>query len=146
MLLISCSFTMFTFREFISFQYRQLQLPYFLKQIAILVATRLQWFDYQYGTKFITKILQRIVPVLKIAPLLLFNFCFCSLFPIFISQPGKYSLINLFTWCLIIWLALQYMILFLQEAHKQSSNWLPPPWAIVAMVVLGFNEFMLLLK
>ncbi|KAK4254722.1 hypothetical protein QN277_010061 [Acacia crassicarpa] len=33
-----------------------------------------------------------------------------------------------------------------QEAYKQSNNWLPPPWAILAMVVLGFNEFMLLLK
>ncbi|KAJ6761106.1 PROTEIN SEY1 [Salix purpurea] len=33
-----------------------------------------------------------------------------------------------------------------QEAHKQSNNWLPPPWAIVAMVVLGFNEFMVLLR
>ncbi|XP_061366903.1 protein ROOT HAIR DEFECTIVE 3 homolog 2 [Gastrolobium bilobum] len=33
-----------------------------------------------------------------------------------------------------------------QEAHKRSNNWLPPPWAIMAMVVLGFNEFMLLLK
>ncbi|CAN1221474.1 Protein ROOT HAIR DEFECTIVE 3 homolog 2 [Linum grandiflorum] len=33
-----------------------------------------------------------------------------------------------------------------QEAHKRSNNWLPPPWAIVAMAVLGFNEFMLLLK
>ncbi|KAI4299294.1 hypothetical protein L6164_032765 [Bauhinia variegata] len=33
-----------------------------------------------------------------------------------------------------------------QEAYKRSNNWLPPPWAIVAMVVLGFNEFMLLLK
>nr|KJB67040.1 hypothetical protein B456_010G171200 [Gossypium raimondii] len=33
-----------------------------------------------------------------------------------------------------------------QEAYKQSNNWLPPPWAIVAMVVLGFNEFMLLLS
>ncbi|KAL4308943.1 hypothetical protein GQ457_01G040940 [Hibiscus cannabinus] len=33
-----------------------------------------------------------------------------------------------------------------QEAYKQSNNWLPPPWAIVAMVVLGFNEFMLLLR
>ncbi|MBA0811110.1 hypothetical protein Gohar_003041, partial [Gossypium harknessii] len=32
------------------------------------------------------------------------------------------------------------------EAYKQSNNWLPPPWAIVAMVVLGFNEFMLLLR
>ncbi|MBA0694604.1 hypothetical protein Goari_004884, partial [Gossypium aridum] len=33
-----------------------------------------------------------------------------------------------------------------QEAYKQSNNWLPPPWSIVAMVVLGFNEFMLLLR
>ncbi|KAJ7969261.1 Protein ROOT HAIR DEFECTIVE 3-like [Quillaja saponaria] len=33
-----------------------------------------------------------------------------------------------------------------QEAYKRSSNWLPPPWAILAMIVLGFNEFMLLLK
>ncbi|XP_051128957.1 protein ROOT HAIR DEFECTIVE 3 homolog 2-like isoform X2 [Andrographis paniculata] len=33
-----------------------------------------------------------------------------------------------------------------QEAHKRGNNWLPPPWAIVAMAVLGFNEFMLLLR
>ncbi|KAL6952441.1 hypothetical protein U1Q18_040927 [Sarracenia purpurea var. burkii] len=33
-----------------------------------------------------------------------------------------------------------------QEAYKRSNNWLPPPWAILAMVVLGFNEFMLLLR
>lgn len=33
-----------------------------------------------------------------------------------------------------------------QEAHKRSNNWLPPPWAILAMIILGFNEFMLLLK
>ncbi|CAN1810160.1 Protein ROOT HAIR DEFECTIVE 3 homolog 2 [Linum perenne] len=33
-----------------------------------------------------------------------------------------------------------------QEAHKRSNNWLPPPWAIAAMIILGFNEFMLLLK
>ncbi|TQD78053.1 hypothetical protein C1H46_036405 [Malus baccata] len=33
-----------------------------------------------------------------------------------------------------------------QEAHKRSNNWLPPPWAIMAMLVLGFNEFMMLLK
>ncbi|KDP33110.1 hypothetical protein JCGZ_13554 [Jatropha curcas] len=33
-----------------------------------------------------------------------------------------------------------------QEAHKRSNNWLPPTWAIIAMIVLGFNEFMLLLK
>ncbi|KAM1031122.1 hypothetical protein ACFX2C_034957 [Malus domestica] len=33
-----------------------------------------------------------------------------------------------------------------QEAHKRSNNWLPPPWAIMVMIVLGFNEFMMLLK
>ncbi|XP_049356179.1 protein ROOT HAIR DEFECTIVE 3 isoform X1 [Solanum verrucosum] len=33
-----------------------------------------------------------------------------------------------------------------QEASKRNNNWLPPPWAIVAMVVLGFNEFMTLLR
>ncbi|WVY93458.1 hypothetical protein V8G54_032546, partial [Vigna mungo] len=33
-----------------------------------------------------------------------------------------------------------------QEAFKRSNNWLPPPWAIMAMVILGFNEFMMLLK
>ncbi|KAG0490154.1 hypothetical protein HPP92_007017 [Vanilla planifolia] len=33
-----------------------------------------------------------------------------------------------------------------QEANKRNSNWLPPPWAIVAMVILGFNEFMTLLR
>ncbi|XVF87054.1 hypothetical protein PTKIN_Ptkin18bG0089700 [Pterospermum kingtungense] len=33
-----------------------------------------------------------------------------------------------------------------QEAYKQSNSWLPPPWAIVAMVVLGFNEFMFLIR
>ncbi|KAL3701860.1 hypothetical protein R1sor_019882 [Riccia sorocarpa] len=33
-----------------------------------------------------------------------------------------------------------------QEAHRNSSSWLPPPWAIAAIVVLGFNEFMALLR
>ncbi|XP_078432047.1 protein ROOT HAIR DEFECTIVE 3-like [Wolffia australiana] len=33
-----------------------------------------------------------------------------------------------------------------QDAHRRSNNWLPPPWAIIAMVVLGFNEFMTLLR
>ncbi|KAM2172373.1 hypothetical protein ACFX1R_037334 [Malus domestica] len=32
------------------------------------------------------------------------------------------------------------------EAHKRSNNGLPPPWATMAMIVLGFNEFMMLLK
>ncbi|XP_075492309.1 protein ROOT HAIR DEFECTIVE 3-like isoform X1 [Primulina tabacum] len=33
-----------------------------------------------------------------------------------------------------------------QEASRRNNNWLPPPWAIVAIVVLGFNEFMTLLR
>lgn len=33
-----------------------------------------------------------------------------------------------------------------QEASKRSNNWMPPPWAIVALIVLGFNEFMTLLR
>ncbi|XP_054790256.1 protein ROOT HAIR DEFECTIVE 3-like isoform X1 [Prosopis cineraria] len=33
-----------------------------------------------------------------------------------------------------------------QEANRRNNNWLPPPWAIVALVVLGFNEFMTLLR
>ncbi|KAI4330680.1 hypothetical protein MLD38_028942 [Melastoma candidum] len=33
-----------------------------------------------------------------------------------------------------------------QEANKRNNNWMPPPWAIVALIVLGFNEFMTLLR
>ncbi|KAK1362827.1 Protein ROOT HAIR DEFECTIVE 3-like [Heracleum sosnowskyi] len=33
-----------------------------------------------------------------------------------------------------------------QEASKRNNNWLPPPWAIVAIILLGFNEFMTLLR
>ncbi|XP_033130923.1 protein ROOT HAIR DEFECTIVE 3 homolog 1 isoform X5 [Brassica rapa] len=33
-----------------------------------------------------------------------------------------------------------------QEANKRGSNWLPPPWAILALILLGFNEFMTLLR
>ncbi|XP_019193385.1 PREDICTED: protein ROOT HAIR DEFECTIVE 3 homolog 1-like [Ipomoea nil] len=33
-----------------------------------------------------------------------------------------------------------------QEASKRNNDWLPPPWAILALVVLGFNEFMTLLR
>jgi len=33
-----------------------------------------------------------------------------------------------------------------QEAAKRGKSWLPPPWAIGAMIVLGFNEFMALLR
>ncbi|CAN1286630.1 Protein ROOT HAIR DEFECTIVE 3 homolog 1 [Linum perenne] len=33
-----------------------------------------------------------------------------------------------------------------QEANKRNNNWLPPPWAILALVILGFNEFMTVLR
>ncbi|KAL6005921.1 Cell wall protein rhd3 [Asimina triloba] len=33
-----------------------------------------------------------------------------------------------------------------QEANQRNNNWLPPPWAMLAIVVLGFNEFMTLLR
>ncbi|KAJ7522279.1 hypothetical protein O6H91_18G004300 [Diphasiastrum complanatum] len=33
-----------------------------------------------------------------------------------------------------------------QEASRRGSSWLPPPWAIVAIIVLGFNEFMTLIR
>ncbi|MCO5592157.1 hypothetical protein L7F22_046153 [Adiantum nelumboides] len=33
-----------------------------------------------------------------------------------------------------------------QEASRRGASSLPPPWAIVAMVCLGFNEFMTLLR
>ncbi|KAK9282342.1 hypothetical protein L1049_005258 [Liquidambar formosana] len=33
-----------------------------------------------------------------------------------------------------------------QEASRRNNNWLPPPWAILALVILGFNEFMTLLR
>ncbi|GJP31938.1 hypothetical protein CLOM_g16436 [Closterium sp. NIES-68] len=33
-----------------------------------------------------------------------------------------------------------------QEASRRNNAWLPPPWAIAAMVVLGWNEFMALLR
>jgi hypothetical protein len=35
---------------------------------------------------------------------------------------------------------------FDQEANKRNNNWLPPPWALAAMAILGFNEFMTLLR
>ncbi|PHT32251.1 Protein ROOT HAIR DEFECTIVE 3 [Capsicum baccatum] len=37
-------------------------------------------------------------------------------------------------------------VLNFQEASKRNNNWLPPPWAIVALLILGFNEFMTLLR
>lgn len=30
--------------------------------------------------------------------------------------------------------------------NRRSNSWLPPPWAILAMMVLGFNEAMALLR
>ncbi|TVU49202.1 hypothetical protein EJB05_00500 [Eragrostis curvula] len=33
-----------------------------------------------------------------------------------------------------------------QQAHKRGNSKLPPPWAMVAIAVLGFNEIMMLLR
>ncbi|XAR67631.1 hypothetical protein NMG60_11002472 [Bertholletia excelsa] len=33
-----------------------------------------------------------------------------------------------------------------QEANNRNNKWLPPPWAVLALVILGFNEFMTLLR
>ncbi|KAG6493437.1 hypothetical protein ZIOFF_048423 [Zingiber officinale] len=33
-----------------------------------------------------------------------------------------------------------------QEAHKRSNSTLPPPWAILAIAILGFNELMVLMR
>ncbi|CAD5183253.1 unnamed protein product [Musa acuminata subsp. malaccensis] len=33
-----------------------------------------------------------------------------------------------------------------QASHKRNNSMLPPPWAILAILVLGFNEFMTLLR
>ncbi|KAG6514998.1 hypothetical protein ZIOFF_025376 [Zingiber officinale] len=33
-----------------------------------------------------------------------------------------------------------------QEAHKRSNSVLPPPWAILAILILGFNELMVLFR
>nr|CAB3462560.1 unnamed protein product [Digitaria exilis] len=33
-----------------------------------------------------------------------------------------------------------------QQAHKRGNSKLPPPWAIVAIAILGFNEIMVLLR
>ena len=35
---------------------------------------------------------------------------------------------------------------FHQEANKRNNKWLPPPWALDAFTILGFNEFMTLLR
>lgn len=48
--------------------------------------------------------------------------------------------------CYWSYLIICFLLLNYQEANKRNNNWLPPPWAIVALVVLGFNEFMTLLR
>lgn len=61
-------------------------------------------------------------------------------------------LLTLNTNIIITWLHLCALSLIphvnicFQEANKRNNNWLPPPWAILAIVILGFNEFMTLLR
>nr|CAB3491861.1 unnamed protein product [Digitaria exilis] len=34
----------------------------------------------------------------------------------------------------------------LEEAHRRSNKWLPPAWTILLLAILGYNEFMFLLR
>ncbi|WVZ50868.1 hypothetical protein U9M48_002079 [Paspalum notatum var. saurae] len=34
----------------------------------------------------------------------------------------------------------------MQEAQRRSKNWLPPAWTILLLAILGYNEFMFLLR
>ncbi|XP_066338286.1 protein ROOT HAIR DEFECTIVE 3 homolog 2-like isoform X1 [Miscanthus floridulus] len=34
----------------------------------------------------------------------------------------------------------------MQEAHRRSKSWLPPAWTILLLAILGYNEFMFLLR
>ncbi|KAF8700072.1 hypothetical protein HU200_034433 [Digitaria exilis] len=34
----------------------------------------------------------------------------------------------------------------MQEAHRRSNKWLPPAWTILLLAILGYNEFMFLLR
>ncbi|KAF7084919.1 hypothetical protein CFC21_088427 [Triticum aestivum] len=36
--------------------------------------------------------------------------------------------------------------ILMQEAHRRSNNLLPPAWTILVLAILGFNEFMFLLR
>lgn len=36
--------------------------------------------------------------------------------------------------------------LSLQQAHRRGNSKLPPPWAIAAIAILGFNEIMVVLR
>ncbi|XLU54689.1 hypothetical protein S245_049337 [Arachis hypogaea] len=41
---------------------------------------------------------------------------------------------------------ISFFVIDSREANKSGNNWLPLPWAIVALLILGFNEFMTLLS
>ncbi|EEC68426.1 hypothetical protein OsI_36606 [Oryza sativa Indica Group] len=34
----------------------------------------------------------------------------------------------------------------MQEAHRRSNNWLPPAWTVLLLAILGYNEFIFLLR
>ncbi|XLT83485.1 hypothetical protein HN873_005238 [Arachis hypogaea] len=41
---------------------------------------------------------------------------------------------------------ISFFVIDSREANKSGNNWLPLPCVIVALLILGFNEFMTLLK
>lgn len=67
----------------------------------------------------------------------------CRIF--FLSSQGGPS-VAIPSPCCILNLIIDILARYFQEAYKRGNNWLPPPWAILAMFVLGFNEIMLLLR
>ncbi|TKW01357.1 hypothetical protein SEVIR_8G174100v4 [Setaria viridis] len=34
----------------------------------------------------------------------------------------------------------------MQESHRRSKNWLPPAWTVLLLAILGYNEFMFLVR
>ncbi|KAI0516348.1 hypothetical protein KFK09_009020 [Dendrobium nobile] len=66
--------------------------------------------------------------------------------------PSKNTLISPVQ-CKLIWKQfnseIEYAVIqavSAQESHRRSNNWLPPLWAIAAIIILGFDEFMMLLR
>ena len=70
--------------------------------------------------------------IYNIALILFYQLSWCVLFP---WSEYFYFFIFVYAFCLS-----------LQQAHRRGNSRLPPPWAIVAMAVLGFNEIMTLLR
>lgn len=61
------------------------------------------------------------------------------------SQLDRSSICSC-SFLMLLDISLHLLPFFLQEAHKRNNGMLPPPWAILTIAILGFNEFMILLR